>query len=169
MGWCWCFPAPALLHDILLAMLVGAMPQSCWCEWPWALFLAVGGGKFPNPRASGGILACGDLNHIPRGHWGLVEGYKAAPGSGDLGSGHNGSMAMGAVWAVFPLGNPSALLHPLSFLLGETTLQCCAKHRNKSPGNGDAALGFSCSSSLLRGKAMVPPFISPGGRILHGR
>lgn len=30
LGWCWRFPAPALLHDILLALLVGAMPKSCW-------------------------------------------------------------------------------------------------------------------------------------------
>lgn len=69
-----------------------------------------------------------------------MEGYKAAPGSGDLGSGHGADMA---VWAVFPLGNPSTVLNPLSFLLSETTLQCCAKHQNKSPGNGDVALGFS--------------------------
>lgn len=88
-------------------MLVGAMPQSCWCEWPWALFLAVGGGKFPNPRASGGILACGDLNHIPRGHWGLVEGYKAAPGSGDLGSGHSATThGCGCCVGCVPPGEP---------------------------------------------------------------
>lgn len=72
---------------------------------------------------------------------GLVEGYKVAQGIWEV------ATVVAWLWVLCglcsSLGNPSTVLHPLSFLLGETTSQCCAKHRNKSPGNGDMALGFS--------------------------